>query len=566
VTKDVIILGIHDGHNAGAALIKNGSVVAAIQEERLNNKKNFSGTPVLSISKVFDIGKIVPSDVNLIAIAGLIKTHAPLKERPLHVALYERYARLFSSHTMTSVLVKSLHKKREMIELNSIFRDLFADTKEIMFIEHHTGHAACAYYQRPWTDDTLVLTLDGAGDGLCSSVNIGSNFSLDRIASTTSYNSPGNIFYSEITGYLGLKRWEHEYKVMGMAPYGIPEYCLDKIQKIVRVNPDKPLEFENTIGAYMQHVQKKLSKLLPEQRFDNISAATQQHYENIVTQWVQNTIDFTGVHKIACAGGMFLNVKANKLIREMESVDDVFFYPAASDEGIPVGAALEGYYRFCEREGIKAQKEILGPIYYGMEYSNNEIESVLKKTGWIEKAHFFDEIDHEVGERIAKGSIVARFNGRVEWGPRGLGNRSILADPRDLRVIRKINFAIKHRDFWMPFAASILDERKSDYLINARESPYMIEAFDTTSKSEELLAGLHPKDMTCRPQTVNSWDSGYRDVLKTFEDISGIGGVLNTSFNLHGYPLVGTPEIAIHTLNNSDLDTLAIGNWMIEKC
>jgi carbamoyltransferase len=407
--------------------------------------------------------------------------------------------------------------------------------------------------------------LDGAGDGLCSTINIGKNFSFERIASTTSYNSPGNIFYSEITGYLGLKRWEHEYKVMGMAPYGDPDYCLDKIQKIVRINPHKPLEFENTIGAYVIYVQKKLMKLLAEQRFDNISAATQKHFENLVCQWVQNAIDATGVHKLACAGGMFLNVKANKLIREMEIVENVFFYPAASDEGIPVGAALEGYYRFCEREGVIARKENLGPIYYGMEYSNDEIESVLKKTGWLQKAQFVDEIDNEVGERIANGSIIARFSGRVEWGPRGLGNRSILADPRDLRVIRRINYAIKHRDFWMPFAASILDERKSDYLINAREAPYMIEAFDTTKKAEELIAGLHPKDMTCRPQTVNSWNPGYLDVLKTFEEISGIGGMLNTSFNLHGHPLVGTPEIALHTFNNSDLEVLSIGNWFVEK-
>ena len=386
--QDIVVLGIHDGHNAGAALVKNGSIVSAVQEERLNNTKNFSGTPVLSISKVFEIAKIAPSDVNLIAVAGLIKTHAPLKERPAHVALYERYAALFSSHTMTSLLVTVLNKKRKMDELNSIFKDLVPDTKEIVFIEHHTAHAACAFYQRPWNDDTLVLTLDGAGDGLCSSVNIGRNFSLDRIASTTAYNSPGNMFYSEITGYLGLKRWEHEYKVMGMAPYGLPDYCLDKIQQIVRVNPDKPLEFENTIGAYVNFVQKKLTKLLAEQRFDNISAATQEHFENIVTEWVRNAIDGTGIHKLACAGGMFLNVKANKLIREMEPVEDVFFYPAAGDEGIPVGAALEGYYRYCERDGIKAQKEVLGPIYYGMEYSNNEIESVLKKTGGWRSLNF----------------------------------------------------------------------------------------------------------------------------------------------------------------------------------
>jgi carbamoyltransferase len=200
-----------------------------------------------------------------------------------------------------------------------------------------------------------------------------------------------------------------------------------------------------------------------------------------------------------------------------------------------------------------------------MEYSNKEIEDVLKKTGWLKKAQFIDEIDYEIGERIAKGSIIARFNGRGEWGPRGLGNRSILADPSDLRVIRKINHAIKHRDFWMPFAASILDNRKNEYLINARTAPYMIEAFDTTSQSEELIAGLHQKDLTCRPQTVNSWNSEYQDILRTFEEINGIGGLLNTSFNLHGYPIVGTPEIALFTFTNSDLNELAIGNWMVVK-
>lgn len=563
--RDVIVLGVHDGHNAGAALVKNGSVVAAIQEERLVNIKNYSGTPVNAIKMVFKIAKIHPDDVDLIAIAGLVRTHAPLKERPLHVRLYERFAFLFKYHSINRWLVNFLHKRRKMDELLQVFKELGIENKEIMFVEHHTAHAACAYYQRPWDDETLVLTLDGAGDGLCSTVNIGSNFNMERVASTTAYNSPGNVFYSEITGYLGLKRWEHEYKVMGMAPYGIPDYCIDKIRKIIRINPEKPLEFENTIGAYVTYVQKKLRKLLAEQRFDNICAATQQHFEELVSQWVKNAIEATGIHKIACAGGMFLNVKANKVLREMEEVDDIFFYPAAGDEGTPVGAALEGYYRFCEREGIKPKREKLGPIYYGMEYDNDYIEKVLKERGWIEKARYVDEIDEEVGELIAKGKIIARFNGRVEWGPRALGNRSILADPRDLRVIQKLNFAIKHRDFWMPFAPSILDERKEDYLIDAKFAPYMIEAFDTTPEADEIIAGLHPRDRTARPQIVNDWNEGYRKVLKTFEEITGVGGILNTSFNLHGYPIVGTPEVAIHTLENSGLDGLAIGNWLVMK-
>jgi len=563
--KEIIVLGIHDGHNAGAALIRDGSVVAAVQEERLVNEKNYSGTPSNSIKMVFEISNIHPNDVDLISIAGLVRSHAPLKERPLHVMLYERFAFLFKHHGTNKFLINFLHRRRKMDELNRILKDLGIENKEMMFVEHHLAHAACAYYQRPWDNETLVLTLDGAGDGLCSTVNVGHDFSINRIASTTAYNSPGNIFYSEITGYLGLKRWEHEYKVMGMAPYGISDYCIDEIRKIVRINPNKPLEFDNTIGAYVTYVQKKLIKLLAEKRFDNICAATQQHFEELVIQWVKNAINETGLHKVACAGGMFLNVKANKVLREMEEIDDIFFYPAAGDEGIPVGAAMEGYYRFCEREGIKPRKEKLGPIYYGMEYDNDYIEKVLRKTGWIKKANFIDEINEEVGEMVANGAIIARFNDRVEWGPRALGNRSILADPRDLRVIRKLNFAIKQRDFWMPFAPSVLDERKEDYFIDAKFAPYMIEAFDTKPEADEIIAGLHPRDRTGRPQVVNDWNEGYRKILKTFEEITGVGGVLNTSFNLHGCPIVGTPEIAIKTLENSGLDGLAIGNWLVKK-
>jgi carbamoyltransferase len=563
--KNIIVLGVHDGHNASATLVKNGSVVAAIQEERLVNEKNYSGTPRNSIRKVFEIANIHPSDVDLIAIASLVRTHAPLKERPIHVRLYERYAFLFKGHSINRLLINFLHKRRDMEETIGILKELGIENKEILFVEHHFAHAACAYYQRPWDDETLVLTLDGAGDGLCASVNIGHDSTIERIASTTAYNSPSNVFYSEITGYLGLKRWDHEYKVMGMAPYGIAEDCIDEIGKIVRVNPKKPLEFENTIGAYVIYVQKKLRKMLAEKRFDNISAATQKHFEDILADWVRNAIEETGLSKICCGGGAFLNVKANKVLRELEEVDNIFFYPAAGDEGIAVGAAMEGYYRSCEREGTKPNREKLGPIYYGMEYDNDYIKDVLKRTGWIEKAEYVDDIEEEVGEFITNNKVIALFNGRVEWGPRALGNRSILADPRDLRVIGKLNFAVKQRDFWMPFTPSILEERAEDYLLDYRFAPYMIEAFDTNEKADEIIAALHPRDKTARPQIVNSWTPNYKKILKTFEGITGVGGVLNTSFNLHGYPIVGTPEIALWTFENSELNGLAIGNWLVRK-
>ncbi|MFQ5711882.1 MAG: carbamoyltransferase C-terminal domain-containing protein [Candidatus Geothermarchaeales archaeon] len=565
MVRGVVTLGINDGHNAGAALVRDGCVEAAVQEERLRNEKNFSGVPESSIKKVFEISAVHPTDVDVVSIVSLNRTYAPLRENPFRVRLFELISPLVHSHTFARLYVKFLHRFRKMRELKRVLEDLGLAQKEVMFVEHHRAHAACAFYQRPWKDDTLVLTLDGAGDGLSSTVNTGSRFDMERVASSTYYDSLGNCLYSEVTAYLGLKRWEHEYKVMGMAPYGRAEYCIDEMRRIIRINPDKPLEFQNTSGKCNTRIQKKLQKLLAGHRFDNIAAACQQHYEDLVTQWVQNAMEETGLHKVACAGGNFLNVKANKVLREMDEVDDIFFYPAADDGGTPVGAALEAYYKFCDREGLKPSRRPLEHLYYGMDYDDEYIERVLRERGWRGKAEYVDGIDEEIGVMVARGKIIARFNGRVEWGPRALGNRSILADPRSLRVIRRLNFAIKHRDFWMPFAPSILENRIQDYLINSKPSYYMIEAFDTTDRGEEIIAALHPYDRTARPQTVNDWNPGYKRALQAFQEETGVGGLLNTSFNLHGYPIVGSPELALWTFENSDLDGVALGNYLIVR-
>jgi len=355
------------------------------------------------------------------------------------------------------------------------------------------------------------------------------------------------------------------HNTMGMAPYGKAEYCIDEVRKIIRINPRNPLEFQNTIGACGVYIQKKLIKMLAGQRFDNISAACQLYFEELMEKWVRTAVKKTGIHDLVFAGGSALNVKANKIIREMPEVDSAFFYPASDDGGTPVGAALEAYNRYCEANGIKPARKEIKDVYYGMEYSNDYVKDLLKKRGWLKKASFIDNIDEEIGEMIAKGNIIARCSGRVEWGPRALGNRSIMADPRDLKVIGKVNFAIKQRDFWMPFAVSILEKRMKDYLIDAKFAPYMIEAFDTTEKVDDIIAGTHPFDKTARPQIVNEWNPGYKKIIETFEAKTGIGAVLNTSFNLHGSPLIGTPDVAISTLENSGLKWLVLGNYLINK-
>jgi carbamoyltransferase len=360
-----------------------------------------------------------------------------------------------------------------------------------------------------------------------------------------------------------LRPWLDEYKTMGLAPYGNPRYCIKEMKRTIRLNPRKPLEFENTISPF---VQTKLKIMLDGQRFDHIAAAAQQHLEDLLVAWTRRAVEESDVHKIACSGGVFLNVKANKKIMEMPEVEDVFFYPAAGDSGITVGAGLQAYFEYCRREGIKPRKVPITDIYYGPSYSDEQIQQVLKKTGWIKKAEYNKANNSLVGEYIADGKIVARFNGRLEWGPRALGNRSILADARDLKIIHRINFAIKHRDFWMPFAPTIIENRVPEYLLNSRPAPYMVVAFDSTNKRDEIIAGTHPFDKTCRPQMLNEdWNPGYREVLDSFEEQTGVGGLLNTSFNLHGYPIVCTPKQALWTFENSDLDGLALGNYYVTK-
>lgn len=562
----MLVLGIHDGHNSGAALVKDGKIVAAINEERLNNIKNFSGPPILSIKEVYRITNISPSDTDLIAIGCLVRVGSPYTDQNLLVRTQVKLAPYLHSHWFAKTYVKILHLVRETKKLRNFFSELNIAEKPVIFVEHHLSHAACAFYQRPWKEEALVLTLDGSGDGLSATVSVGHDFTIKRIAQTTFYDSLSNNLYSEITGFLGMKRWEHEYKVMGLAPYGKNDGLIEEFKKVVKVNPKKPLEFQNTFDAYLYEVTKKLQDVLVGRRFDNIAWATQKYFEDLVVQWVKNAIDYTGIHDVVCSGGSFLNVKANKTLRELKEVGKVFFYPAADDGGTPVGAALEGYVRLCKEKKLKPKLAPISDIYYGKEYAKEEVEEVLLNSKWKKSAEYINNaINNVIAQFLANGKIVARFDGRDEWGPRALGNRSILADPRDMKVISKLNFAVKQRDFWMPFAASILEVDAKRYLHNFKPARYMIEAFDTTKEAEDIIAGLHPFDRTCRPQTVNNWNESYRSILTEFKRITGVSGLINTSFNLHGSPMVGTPMRAIETFERSGIDVLVLGNWLIVK-
>jgi len=565
--KDIYVLGIDDGHDASTAIVKNGNVVAAIAEERLRNVKHFAGVPEMGIREVLRIAQINPEDIDLIAISGynIVQLTTARIEHKLASQILPVSALMEKSENLRKAATKILHRRRPLKKLLKVFDKLGLSNKEMTFVEHHLTHAATAYRLCPWNDETLIFTSDYVGDYVSSTVSVGRTNEIVRMkGSESTYSNSLGAFYTAMTRYLGMRPFDEEYKFMGLAPYGNPDYVYPIVKRLIEVSKKKPLQFQNLLGLHITQRYDTIRHLLKFQRFDNIAAASQKLLEDLICQWIRNATNETGIHAIALSGGVFLNVKANMKIRRMPEVDKMFIFPAASDDGTSVGAALEGYANFCRRDGTKISKKPLQDMYWGPSSSNEQIEHAIKDEKLWNNTARYDDIDGVVGELVAKRKIVARFNGRMEFGPRALGNRSILCDASDWRMVKKVNETIKHRTWWMPFAPTILEERMDYYLVNPEEAPYMVMAFDTTDKRNEIVAAIHPQDLTSRPQLLKETvNSSYYRLLRAFEEVTGFGGFLNTSFNLHGYPIVCTPRQAIWVFKNSALDGLAMGNYLI---
>ncbi|HUB23782.1 MAG TPA: carbamoyltransferase C-terminal domain-containing protein [Tepidisphaeraceae bacterium] len=556
------VLAIHDGHDSGVCLLRDGKVVYAFSEERRRNIKNYPGVPELSIAAALKRSGTTPADIDLIAISGRLRTRAISGQRANSWRFIHFGYKLARSDWATAVGQKILARMAKREELHDYLRKIGLGDKPIRTYDHHRCHAATAFFHRPWSEESLVLTLDGAGDGLCATVSVGRGNEMKLVSSTPKYHSmPANL-YSLITWHLGLKPFEHEYKVMGMAPYGQAEQVAALLRPLFSV---EGMAFRNHTGKVGDHLMPFYEKLLARQRFDNISAGLQLVFEEMMLKWIKNCVAATGQHRIVCAGGAFLNVKANMLIRQLPEVETFFAYPASDDGGTPVGAAILGYLDLCSERGISPELKPSPHMYLGLDFAEREMETAIQASGLPYQR--LDDPAGRVAAMLAEGNIVARFDGQEELGPRALGNRTIMADPRDLRNIRKLNFAIKYRDFWMPFAASILEEDADRYIKDRRGWPYyMIEAFQTTPAAEkEIIAGMHPMDNTVRPQIVNQLNPAYGQIIREFKKLTGVGGILNTSFNLHGFPIVGSPEIALDTLVKSQLDALLLGPFLVTK-
>ncbi|MCP4404404.1 MAG: hypothetical protein GY801_44770 [bacterium] len=574
------ILGIHDGHTATACVVEDGKILAMVSEERFTRVKNDGGIPRNAIDWVLKSTQTTADDIDSVAIVGLME---PITDIGRYTRSRHKYFSLLAEHLPQSFLDNpklyqpyiryQQKKRREFVELRDVLGQHGISAEKIRQVEHHEAHAATAYYlscHRNENEPVLTITLDGSGDGLCGTVSIGEDGRLKRIKSIPTYHSPG-IMYSRVTQHLGMKPLEHEYKVMGLAPYA-PDIVSEKAYKIFQrylsLSPDG-LSFQNNTGAWGNSFLHLLHKDLAQLRFDGVAAGLQRRFEELCVRFVSNWIEETGIHNVALSGGLFMNVKLNMLLANLEKVEKLFIMPSGGDESTALGAALIVYVDRCKNHPSAPAIQALKDVYLGPEFSEEEIEQALRTYHAQVRYTKVADIEEESAKLLVQGKIIGRMSGRMEWGARALGNRSILANPSSSEIVRKINSAIKMRDFWMPFAASLLWERKEKYLLCDAETtaPYMITAFRTQEAAhKDLIAGLHPFDLTCRPQLVQrEWNPKYYNLLKQFEAMSGIGGLLNTSFNIHGYPVVCSPRDAIETLLHSGLDCVTLENYLVER-
>lgn len=579
--KKNFYIGIAYGHNATVAVIKNNELIFCQSEERFNRIKNSTGFPYQTLEYIY---KNICSEEEVESISFYQKSifgYLYLKKfnfKPFQYGYYftpdvsqnYRFGRSEIKWKLSQMKAKKIKENNKKLKNESLsFWEKSSKLKksQIYLMDHHRSHAYSVLSNIKEWESSLIFTLDGAGDYKCGSVSTYSKGEkgIKTISEIDHRNSLG-YFYSLITILLGMKAGEHEFKVMGLAPYAKYKYYEKLLANF------RELFFIDENGAIKAKynpllMQKKLAEIIKGKRFDNIAAAAQHLVEELIVSWIQYWVLKSGIKNIALSGGVFMNVKACQQIIEKIKPHKIFIMPSAADESCAIGCAINGYLEDNKLEDLKK----INSLYLGVEYGEKDLKNVLNKSKYKKslKFNFIENINLKAAELLRDGHIIARCSGKMEFGARALGNRSILADPSKIEVLDQINNTIKSRDFWMPFTPSILSEDMNLYVINSESifAPYMCVTFNSTELAQKhLKAALHPRDKTIRPQeVVKEWNPDYYDLIFKFKEMTGIGGVLNTSFNLHGEPNVCSPEDAIHTLLNSDLQFLIINSYLIEK-
>jgi len=559
-----IILGIWDGHDSGAAIIQNGNILAVVNEERLSRNKLEIGFPNLSIASCLETAGISAQDISTVAISTtdfaktltrcfptLRKEYYLLRRKKKLPGLFNRQKKMLKyeitripSNFITKSISNSILKKQlKKIGINA----------QIKWIEHHQAHAAATAMCSNF-DSSTVITIDGIGDALSGSVNIWKNGNLNRISSISGKDSFG-IFFEHITNLLNMRELEDEGKVMALANYAFP--IPDYENPLLKMFSVDEISVKCAYGSAKLY--RELGKVLYRYPSEQFAQMAQRTLEVHITRLVENAIKKTNIPRICLSGGVASNVKVNMLIRELPEVEDMFVFPHMGDGGLAFGAALTVGNQLFDWDNCKLEN-----VFFGPKHSEVQIKTALQnakltyketQTPWINAAN-----------AIAEGKTVLWYQGRMEYGPRALGHRSILAKPDDSTARDRLNLQLKQRVWYQPFCPSILETDASELLQNYKEpNKFMTEAYRTTLKGRKFLAAAINVDGSCRPQIVADDESKYAKLLRALRDKIGIAAVLNTSLNIHGDAMVNTPEEAIDTLKRSGAEILILNNYIVEQ-
>ena len=563
-------------HDSAAALIINGNIISAVQEERFTRIKHDARFPINSIKyclnsanlKIPDIDAFVFYEKPFIKFERLLETY--LQKVPYGFTSFKIAIPLWIKEKLfqRQLILRNLYS----IEKNTLIKD------KIFFTDHHHSHAASAFYPSPF-DESVILTMDGVGEWTTTSIYLGKNNSLELKKEIKFPHSLG-LLYSAFTYFLGFKVNDGEYKIMGLAPYGEPKYSEVIKNNLVDIKKDGSFRlnqkyFNYSTGLTMTNkkfnklfkmeVRKGNDKLL--QKHMDIAASIQLVLEEIVLLLTKNLRKEYGIKNLCLAGGVALNCVANGKILKNGYFKNLWIQPAAGDAGGSLGAALAIYYEhFKKKRFISSKNDSMKSSYLGPAFSNLFIKKFLDKNNIKYKFNNEKKLVSTIANSLSKGKIIGWFQDKMEFGPRALGNRSIIADARSDKMQKNLNLKIKFRESFRPFAPSILKDLTKEWFEIDDDVPFMSKVFQIKEEKKSSVPAVVHVDGSGRLHTVDEVSNPmYYQLIKTFNDITGIPIVLNTSFNLNGEAIVCTPVDAIRTFYSCGLDYLIIGDYLLSK-
>lgn len=564
-----IILGLnHSGYDASSALIKDGKILAAITEERLNRQKHSKSFPIESIKECLKIAGLKFEDIDMITTGWNPSIHLQKLFSSRSNAIRFRPEYLYSVPNFLMQLHKgNAVKNNSFTEINLLDNQI-----HLRYVNHHLAHAASSFYLSSFKE-SAILSVDGFGEKETVFFGMGKGSKISHIKSIYSPHSIG-IFYLALTEFLGFQPNSDEWKVMGASAYGNPGKYYHKIKSLVKFDANGNFEMDGSYFDYFSFDSKhsysdKMVQLLGEPR-ESSAKITQRHYDiaaaaqKVTEDAMFSLLDFlyneTSCKNVVLSGGVAMNSLLNGKITSCTDFENVFVSPFPDDNGVSVGSALYYYHHIMNKPRTKQ----FVSNYLGPGFSNDFIKSELEKSK-IKYSHEKD-VCKAAARYIADGRIIGWFQGRMEFGQRALGNRSILADARAKDMKDKINLAIKFREPFRPFAPSILEEHYHEYFENAAPTPFMEKIFFIKKDKRDIIPAVTHVDGTGRLQTVTKEQNRlYWTLIDDFRKITNVPLILNTSFNLKGEPIVCTPNDAIRTFYSCGLDALFIGDYVIDK-